>query len=317
MSKTYFSFANLSPITYYALLIGVSTLVFFLYIWVAQNLDHFESLRPIVDGTAARPYVYRVLTSLAIRALHRIASISYEISGLIVLYTSLLGFILLFSRLSNNLLSPESAKIATIFAPFELVPFLLVQRHIYDLATLFLFCLSFVFLYENNFGAYLISFTLACLSKETALLFIPFFAIHFRKLPKLYYFTLLTVQGVIYAAIRLAVMWQFRNNPGSIIELHFRDQISAYPAHPIQTIIFALFIFSLIALVVYRWKEKPAFLREATLSMAVPILVLYIFFGMPYELRVFLEVYPILYLLAFFAFRLPENRLMQAEYNKH
>ncbi|HSB03482.1 MAG TPA: hypothetical protein VLE49_22715, partial [Anaerolineales bacterium] len=186
---------------------------------------------------------------------------------------------------------------------------------IYDFVTLFLFTLSFSLLAHHRLNPYLLAFSLACLSKETSLFLILFFAIHFRGLPKRQYATLLSTQMTIYLVFRLAIMWLFRNNPGDVMEFHFYDQIRAYQAHPWQTLLFFLFIFSVVMLLVYQWKNKPLFLREAALSIGLPLGGLYIFFGMPYELRVFLEVYPTVYLLACFPF-LSLKKGVEAEYHQ-
>ena len=50
------------------------------------------------------------------------------------------------------------------------------------------------------------------------------------------------------------------------------------------------------ALISYKWKEKPAFLKAA-LCIAVPLFGTTLFFGFLDELRDYYEIYPILVLL--------------------
>ncbi len=108
---------------------------------------------------------------------------------------------------------------------------------------------------------------------------------------------LLSVQVIIYLAIRLLLLLWFQNNPGGLVEFHLQDHASAYLDSPLS----ALFFFSSAAAVAL-WAIKdlpmrPTFLRDGFVIIGAPLLLLYFFLGKPFEVRVFLEVYPVLLLL--------------------
>ncbi|MCK4235615.1 MAG: hypothetical protein KAX38_00755, partial [Candidatus Krumholzibacteria bacterium] len=86
----------------------------------------------------------------------------------------------------------------------------------------------------------------------------------------------------------------YRNNPGSFLEYHLFDHnIGLLKSYPVST----LFVWTAISiLVIYKWKEKPLFLKRA-LIIIIPIFIMCLFFGIIDELRVYYEVYPIVVLL--------------------
>jgi hypothetical protein len=298
------------PLFYWLAVFGINILIFFAYMVFAQKIDRFEPLQPMIDGSAARPYVYRVLAPILIDSFAKGLNISSEASCIMILYFSFIGFSLSFWYLATTFLQKRSAKTVTLFAPLSLIPLLVVQHHIYDLPTLFFFTLALALLAREKFMAFLAVFFLTCLSKETSLLLILFFGLHFRKIPIRKFLYLLDAQILIYAAVRFSLMWQFRNNPGSIVEFHFFDQLAGYQAQPFTAIILAMFVAFVLAISIYKIKEKPTFLRNAAITIGMPIAGLYIFFGMPFELRVFFEVAPVLYLLAVYPFAQPRSPLI-------
>ncbi|HSA99052.1 MAG TPA: hypothetical protein VLE49_00265, partial [Anaerolineales bacterium] len=112
MNKSYLSLNN--PVLFAVLAGSISTFIFVFYIWMAQNSQHFEQLQPLLDGTAARPYVYRVLAPFVIRLLSQITSISIETGSLIFMYVSLLAFMASYVYLSSQFLPQAGWRIAAL-----------------------------------------------------------------------------------------------------------------------------------------------------------------------------------------------------------
>ena len=277
-------------------LLTISTLVFLLYISLATQ-NHFSQLEPMLDGTAPRPYVYRVLTPLVAQAASDLLDISPFASVVFTMYISLLGFAWSILSLTKILLPMPYALPLGLFAPFGLIPFLFEQRHIYDFPTLFLFSLALWLLAKENFGTYLFIFFLATLSKETSFFLILFFLLHFRKIERRYFLSLVFAQLAIYTFVRFTLIMLFSQNPGGLVEFHLHEHMEAYLQNPVKTIILMLTILGIIGISMIDKSEKTRFARDALLAIGAPTLALYFFFGVPFEVRIFLEAYPAMFLM--------------------
>ncbi len=288
--------AKLEFLAFPFLVIAFTTLVFGFYIYTALTVDHLEALQPYMDWTAARPFVYRVFTTVAIQIVTSVFFLSPEASSLVVSFLSLLGFAWAFWYLAIRFVPEQRAQQLTLAAPLALCPFFLVQRHIYDFPTLLLFTLALALLAHEKMGWYLVVLVLASFCKETSALLILFFAFHFRGRIK-NYFRLLLAQIFIFGMIRVGLMWTFRNNVGQDLEFHLQDHIYFYSTNPEFSLLLFGFVFFLVGAVIYRWNAKPKFLRDAVITIALPLLVLFFFFGFPFELRIFFEAFPMLVLL--------------------
>lgn len=275
----------------------ITTVVFGLYIWLSTQ-NHFSQLEPMINGTALRPYVYRVLAPFLIKTLSLLPGISSYSSALIVMYLSLVGFSRTILALAKFFLSARHARTVALLSLVGLIPLLIVQRYIYDFPILFLFTLALYFLAKSDFAKYILTFVFATLSKETSLFLFLFFAIQFRNIERRKFQLLCFIQLVIYLAIRLSLIGLFRDNPGSLAEFHMYDHFTAYLRSPIS----AIFLFFTIVLIVgigaLHTQSQYDFLRNTLVAIGAPTLFLYFLFGMPFEVRVFLETYPGVFLLA-------------------
>lgn len=275
---------------------GITCAVFAYYVSLPTPSYYREETLAFLEWNLARPYAYRVLTILVIQWLSTGFALLPEWSSLVISFLSLLGFVCAFWFLAKRFLPVVRAQQITLFAPVALCPFFVYFRHVYDFPILFLFTAALALLAYRKFYWYLMVLLLACLTKETAVLLIFFFAVHFRS-RKREYFILLAAQLAIFGIIRLASMWIFRNNPGSDLEFHLADQLQLYAANPLFTAIWFGFWGLVIVLVAYQFLAKPKFLREAMLTIAIPMAILYVFFALPFELRDFYEAFPVLLLL--------------------
>lgn len=274
----------------------LSSAVFVMYILLALQ-NPFHQLEPMINGTATRPFVYRVLTPILVRIISDVSGASPHLGATFIMYLSLLGFSWSISALAEIFLSPQYSRPFSLLAPVGLVPFVLWQRHIYDFPTLFLFTLALYFLAKRDFGKYLLTFVLATLSKETSLFLTLFFAIQFRKMERRSFLFLVSTQAFVYILIRLALIALFRNNPGSILEFHAYDQLEAILQYPLNATMVLGAIISIIWFGMVYPQDKCNFVRNSLFVTGGPTLLLYFFFGMPFEVRVFLEVYPSIFLM--------------------
>jgi len=143
----------------------------------------------------------------------------------------------------------------------------------------------------------LLIFVLACLNKETTILLTCIFAIHFFKHHKLNlstYIYLLFIQIAMFVSIKIFIDMLFIHNPGGLVEFWLPRNINLllrpYP------IILYLQWFALGFFVIYKWSEKPLFLKQGLLIL-IPLLGTAVFWGWIIELRAYYEAYPIVMLL--------------------
>lgn len=302
--------SNFKQIAFGIAAIIVSSVFFWLYssinslqqIWQPPNA---MDLQLLVAGTADRPYVYRVLMPILIRAFSALVHLPAEQYAAMFIYLSLIGFVFSIYRLTQYFWpSPKIAYTATLLAVPSLIPLVLIDNHIYDLPQLFLFTLSLEFMIKKRWGLFILTYILTCLNKETAIfLTLIFLVCYYSEMGRSRLIKLASLQIGIYVALRSITLYVFRNNPGAIMEYHLVDQLLAfrdyYPPWGMVGIVFHLILTSLITwLIIRHWSIKPIFLRRAALTVTPIFLVLYWLFGYPFELRVFLEIFPLLYLLA-------------------
>lgn len=299
---------------HFALLI-VSTAVFMLYMSLATQ-NHFSPLEPMINGTAARPYVYRILTPFIVRIFSNVLNISPFLSAVFIMFVTMLGALWLILALSKIFL-PQYPHLFAILAPLGLIPFLLEQRYIYDFPTLFLFTLALFYLAKRKFYHYIMAFVLATFSKETSLFLLIFFVIQFRKMERKQFLLLIFVQVTLYTLIRLALILIFNNNSGSLLEFHLYDHLKAYLHRPINAIVLFFAIISLMGVSVFHSTNRSDFVQNSLLAIGGPTLLLYFFFGVPFEVRIFLESYPSMFLAVSLATISFLSRFAKVEYFKN
>lgn len=298
------------------------------------NLHRPALFVDMLDGTAHRPYVSRVLIPIAIRLIAGMVpetlrslitsqvthfplmqisewlkapstSATELLIFLSISYFCLVGFAIGLRELARSLQFSASRSIA-LLGLTGLVLFFR-QGYIYDFGVLLTWVWLFTFVQKQKWWAYLVLSTVLALNKETALLAPLFWLVygwHLRKI--LPYWRILIVQSVIVASVWLTLRWAFRFNPGEIVEVHWQSHLLDYTDNPWSL----LAIFSLAAITIaLAWPQAPRLVRSA-LILLVPLSVLYVQFGIPYELRVFYELYPIGILCAVLAFHALEQRYM-------
>ena len=283
----------------------------------------------MVYGKAWKPFVYRTLLPTTVRAIaspipsaarhafnqdaRQITFVSNEFQlmrwdldyvaeyalGVLLMYGSLLGFVMALHFLLTSLYdAPDWFARAVQFAALAGIPPLFHYiNYVYDFTTLFLFTLGLALMVRRRWPAFLAVYALACLNKETTILLTMIFALHFVRhagLDRALYGRLIVAQLAIFSAIKLALGFIFRANPGSFVEFHLDHTIELLSGHASLT---NFIIWLVIALLVFhQWLRKPAFLRRGALIL-IPLLILTAFLGFLDELRDYYEVYPIVVLL--------------------
>jgi len=290
----------------------------------------------MVNGTANRPYVYRQLAPFCIRRvlaaapaeqwarLERWLEASRAVERLetwtgvtygwwrtedlaeigvaaLVNLLALLGFAYaLRALLSACYRAPRGFLDATTVVGLALLPFLTREGvYVYDYPQLFVFTLGLVVLRRESLPAYYPLLVVAAVSKETsALLVVVFVATQLRRMPPLRLLAHTLAQLSLFAAVTFVVRWRFRYNPGAMIEQHLLDHNLAWLLRP-GTLVDAFVWLGVLVVIVAGWKQKPRFLRRASVVIW-PLLAATLCFGWIDELRDYYEAYPVLLGLAAF-----------------
>ncbi|MEW6535291.1 MAG: hypothetical protein AB1454_06675 [Candidatus Auribacterota bacterium] len=283
----------------------------------------------MVYGTAQKPYVYRALIPQSVRLCsalipaglesdirQRLAGIEplngfferkswdneYALENVILILLLLLcmfGFTFSTGYLLDGIFRFRPAVVRDavhILAIWCVAPFFDTE-YIYDLSTLFLFTLALGLMVRCQFKWYFLVFLLACVNKETAVLLLLLFVMYYRtRMKKDLFVRRILVQAVVYCAVKGALTFIFRDNPGGVVEFHLFNHnywllTDPFPmSFVVQGILFLFLIF-------YRWTDKPLFLRYA-MVWSIPLSALMLFFGYLEETRAALELYPVLVLLS-------------------
>ena len=310
---------------YHFLILVIGGFVVFLFITNPGINGYKKAMFPdMIYGHAYKPFTYRVLVPYSIRIVSNLIPFSARIElhqfiveniymnsifmqkywhikylveyfiAVIFFYFLLLGFSLALRYLMTGIYSvSEKFQDVMIIVSLLLLPGAFkYYSYIYDFATLLLFTLALAFMVRQCWVRYGLVFILACLNKETTILLLLIFIIHFykKKIPFTLYKWMVFGQLVVFSIIRMGLIYIFKDNRGRILEFHLLENFG-------KRLIVPLILGALIYLgITFKWKEKPKFLKDG-LWILIPLVLMGLFFGFFDELRGYYEVYPVIFCL--------------------
>ncbi len=301
------------------------------------DVYHRTAYDAMYEGTAWKPFVYRVLipklTSIVVdvspdswqQGINRSVrewmrhpesmetrrllpwlgptfhkkNIYPRIVSTLIIYAMLWGYIVMLHRLAAALMPDDEAMrwFAPIFGLLAISAFSRPWQYIYDIPVLFLSAACYFAMLRQQYKAYVLLFTLACLNRETSIFIFIFFTIWaYKRYTTPVFVSLWVIQCLIFIAVKAILAMAYFKNPGWFLEenLFFvlnRDILGKANFH--KMINMAILFF----LVTYRWTQKPAFLKNV-LWLLPFVYMGYVLHGNPGEYRVFFDVLPLLVLLA-------------------
>ena len=317
--------SRLSQVAWFTIIVLAVLAIFLFFVFFSGvNSNTRASFADVMTGEAHRPFVTRVLVPWLTRGIAAMMPESihggaesllgsggpigtllteygsppgFALEAIISLGLQLLsvwGFALAFRGLFSTVYKVQTlvSNLMTLVALLGLTP-MLFFGYIYDLPNLFLSTLALFCIAAQRKSAYWAAFTLAVFNKETAVvLMVPavllFWVFPRPSLRKVIVGT--AAQAGIYLAIRLPLLWLYRNNPGVIFENHLQDHIDMVIDYPVLGIISIFLAAGMLLLVFGSWQKKPA----AAVLGALPgllFLVLFLLSGIAFEIRIFYEVY--------------------------
>ncbi len=300
----------------------LSAIVFLRFITYPQVNGYYRAMFPdMIYGRAYRPFVTRALLpalvkwttailpsewKAAINASDWRLAYSWEREFLteyliasVLMYLSLAGFFFALKYLLKGLyeLPQVFVDVLSLAALGALPLFFSYYSYIYDPPLLFLFTLSLGLMLRQKWIAYLILFFLTTINKETSILLTLVFAIHyFHRIEPKKYWQILASQVFIFLFVRGGIAWAFRDNPGVFLEYHLLDH-NLELFHQTPSLAGIAIALTLLFLVFFRWKEKPAFARWGFWLVLLVLLITTLFFGFLDEYRDYYEAYPLAILL--------------------
>ena len=285
---------------------------------VLPHINHNDraQLDALISGSAHRPFQYRILvpglaallgtiipepTGLIQSALDSILTQFGGASGpsigiLLIQVISMLITVIYTARLGQALGLGRHAITTAASLPFIVVIFftiILRYAYIYDLPQMALFPVALYAILKERRAVYLALLAAATINKETALILIIVSAWWLLRLdPTFQKWLFVACQIAVYGLLRLALILAFKDNPGGLVEWHIWEhfQYDGLYYHNILIIISAV-------LILRHWQSKPLFLRGTLLIGLTVLLPLFLVWGYPTEIRVFMEIVPVWLLL--------------------
>ncbi len=298
-----------------ALVTGIVLSAFLLLSGV--NLHRPAQFAEMVEGTAHRPYVTRMLVPSSLRLLAPLipealqeALVAQAAQFPLRLLLDWLAVppayapeLLLYGGLAWGCLAGFALGLRALAATVQLAAprttallgtagLLLFFRHgyLYDFSVLLTWVWLFVGIARQRWLATLLLSVVLALNKETALLAPLFWLVYgWKQRSQLPYWRFLFGQTAIVGAVWVAQQWWFRANPGSSLELHWHAHLDTYSSNPWPLLALAA---AVAATLLLAWPRAPQLVRSA-LVLLLPLSGLYGLFGFPYEFRVYYELYPI------------------------
>lgn len=259
-----------------------------------RRLDEVLARHPAVDGLS---FVFDV-------------SADFSTELLIVLfveYVAILGFLIVLRRMTGVFLGygPALQVIASLMCGLLLPLFFKHGAHlVYDLPALLFFAAGLLLLAERRWLPFYTVFVLGLLNKETmALMAVVFAATAWGDLTREKFLRHLSAQLSLTVLTRALAVWA--SEPAgplratSYLRDYLLDNLGRIWSSPVwydYQSVAAIVFFGL--LVIWDWPSKPRFLRRSMI-VAIPLSIGYLRGGAWGEIRVFYEVFPIVFLLGF------------------
>jgi hypothetical protein len=302
---------------------------------------------PSINGTAYRPFVYRVLLPVSVRTILSItpqnvqdsfpafvedhsytiqifqlyqwetgAAYSYFVATFLM-WLCFIGFghyAAKLTRLTLNLNETPFLRALLAGSALLALPTLFCYTsYIYDPPQIFLFTLAFYLLASKKIWAFLITFVFCVLNKETAILLIPLYVLlYYREHPRKKLFGTSAVLIVIYTVIKLYIDHVYRANLGTGMEWHlFPDNFTLLTFGWTFTGFMTFLVYAF--LLIYKWNEKPGFLKIAFLGTFPILFGMTLMFGLINEWRDYYEAYPVAFALVVDSLQRLGNMLSKLE----
>jgi len=242
-----------------------------------------------------RPFIYRQFVPLAAQAISFISGLAPDSAVVVTIILCSLGFVFASYYLFGSFF-PEDPRANWFVLVMVLTLFVLASypKHTYDIPTGMFFTLALALIQRRHLQLHAWLFPFICLNRETAILLTLLFALYFyRRLDRRLYWFHLIYQALVYLSIRIALMIAFADTPGHPLVFRLLENLERYTRGPFATQIFLLFLVALTFILATKWQRAPALMQTSFLVFTPLLVALYFCFGWSFEVRVFIELLPV------------------------
>ena len=248
---------------------------------------------------SGRPFVYRQFVPLGGQLISRLAHITVDQGVVTVILMCAVAFAYSLKFLYHSFHPEQRAERFVLTGVCVLFLLIAYPKHTYDVPTAFFFTLAFALFERRKLKAYVWLFPWICLNRETAFLLPLLFAVHFfHRLDRRSFWFYLCYQVGMFVAIRLALILIFADAPGSNFYFRPLENFEMYKTALVTTNFLLLLGIAVLALVRVKWSSAPALARTAFLIFGPMLVILYVFLGVSFEIRVFVELLPAILIIS-------------------
>jgi len=267
-------------------------LTFVIFIGYVYSELSYQFLYDITE----RPYVYRQLVPILSWGVRAITGVSFDTSVRIILIFAFIGMEEALRYFHRGFYHGDiKTEVYIILTSLIVAMIGMWPPHTYDALTVALFSFAFALLHRGRLMAFFLLFPIICLNRETSFLLILCFIVYtWQWLSHRQIFLLTSLSGIVYLTIRMALEWSFRTYPGYDTMFRLPSNIDTALTYP-YIIISHMIIFLLILSMVHtKWIFMPRLIKNALCIFAPVLIIAYLTIGFIMEIRVFLEIVPLL-----------------------
>jgi hypothetical protein len=174
-----------------------------------------------------------------------------------------------------------------------------LECKVYDPSTALLFAFGLGLMARGKWDVYFAVFAFACVNRETSFLLAMVFAMYglVDKWIGGWKAWALAVgyQVFLFAAIRVCLVTIFADNPGVMMLVRPGENVRGFMELPVLCIVHWGSFAALFWMGLRRWAFAPQLVKVALMVMIPTLMVLYVVLGWSYEVRVFAEVFPVVW----------------------
>lgn len=241
----------------------------------------------IVLGMNERPYVYRALVPWLARILTWLGLGPDQALSLLVVLAALGLWLAMGQGLRAG------AGVVAFMALF------FIQAKPYDLAAALFVAAGLAAIGRQELSSYFALFAFACANRETAvLLTLVFVVYYFGQMGWKLYALSVGYQGLLWAAVRTCLVIIYAGSPGVDGLVRPVENLQVFVRHPGWSLVHWSVVGALIWLCVSRQQAAGRLHRTAFWVMGPALLALYLVMGVAFEVRVFAEIWPVVWVMA-------------------
>lgn len=245
-----------------------------------------------------RPFVYRMLVPELVD-IWMWFGLPKDLSYILTISLSFLGFIVAFKILLQEITGKVDWGMMYV-SSWGLILLVWAYSKPYDIMTVFLMTLCYLFIWKQNHFYLALLFPVLCLNRETAFLITLVCAVWFwRKMSLSNWLSMLTYQTTVFVALQGLIRIHYSSAVGENFQSNFWSNLQIFYQHPYGTLALLFGAGLLLYFACLHWNQKNSFLKTSLVVLFPVQILLYLLFGRGYEIRVFAEVYPIVALLIY------------------